>query len=170
MNEAEEALQRIKRKLNKLQTLAIPKEGDVLMLCLQQRSETIRSVLLVEKERIQIPVSYVSRPLQGMEICYTPTKKMVQALIHTTRSLRAIFRKHKVKVVINGPMEEILKLSGREGRLAKWAAEVRTYDISYIKRNEAEGSVVKKFFSQGEQVQETSDANEGGMFNLRKKL
>ncbi|GJS66601.1 hypothetical protein Tco_0681165 [Tanacetum coccineum] len=35
MNEAEEALQRIKRKLNKLQTLAIPKEGEELMLCLQ---------------------------------------------------------------------------------------------------------------------------------------
>ncbi|GKF83695.1 reverse transcriptase domain-containing protein [Tanacetum coccineum] len=67
-------------------------------------------------------------------------------------------------------MEEILKLFGREGRLAKWAAKVWTYDISYIQRNEAEGSVVKKFFGQGEQVQETPDANEGGTFNLSKKL
>ncbi|GJU23352.1 hypothetical protein Tco_1156694 [Tanacetum coccineum] len=67
-------------------------------------------------------------------------------------------------------MEEILKLFGREDRLAKWAAEVRTYDISYIQRKEAEGSVVKKFFGQGEQVQETPDANEGGTFNLSKKL
>ncbi|GJY34320.1 reverse transcriptase domain-containing protein [Tanacetum coccineum] len=170
MNEAEEALQMIKRKLNKLQTLAILKEGEVMMLCLRQRSETISSVLLVEREGIQIPVSYVSRPLQGMEICYTLTEKMVQALIHTTRSLRAIFRKHKVKVVTNGPMEEILKLSGREGRLAKWAAEVQTYDISYIQRKEAEGSVVKKFFGQGAQVHETPNANEGGTINLREKL
>ncbi|GKB09693.1 reverse transcriptase domain-containing protein [Tanacetum coccineum] len=67
-------------------------------------------------------------------------------------------------------MEEILKLSGREGRLAKWAAEVRTYDISYIQRKEAKGSLVKKFFGQGEQVQETPDANEGGTINLSKKL
>ncbi|GJX27133.1 reverse transcriptase domain-containing protein [Tanacetum coccineum] len=89
----------------------------------KQKNETISYVLLVEREGIQIPVSYVSRPLQGMEICYTPMEKMVQALIHTTRSLRAIFRKHKVKVVIDTPMEEILKLSGREGRLAKWVAE-----------------------------------------------
>ncbi|GJV65310.1 hypothetical protein Tco_1476138 [Tanacetum coccineum] len=42
-------------------------------------------------------------------------------------------------------MEEILKLSRKEGRLAKWIAEIRTYDISYILRKEAEGSVVKKF-------------------------
>ncbi|GJZ60804.1 gag-pol polyprotein [Tanacetum coccineum] len=160
-NEAEESLQRIKRKLNKLQPLAISKEREVLMICLRQRNETISFVLFVEREGIQIPVSYVSRLLQGTEICYTSAEKMVQALIHTTRSLRAIFRKHKVNVVTDGPMEEILKLTGREGRLAKWAAEVRTYDIAYTQRKEVEGSVVKKFFGQGEQVQETPDANEG---------
>ncbi|GKA09204.1 reverse transcriptase domain-containing protein [Tanacetum coccineum] len=169
-NEAEEALRRIKRKLSKLQTLAIPKDEEVLMLCLQKRNETISFVLLAEREGIQILVSYVSRPLQGMEICYTPTKKMVQALVHTTRTLRAIFRKQKVNVVTDGPMEEILKLSRREGRLARWVAEVRSCDISYILRKEAEGSVVKKFFGQGEQVEETPDANEGGTLNLSKKL
>ncbi|GJV62194.1 retrovirus-related pol polyprotein from transposon TNT 1-94 [Tanacetum coccineum] len=59
-NESEEALQRIKRKLNKLQTLAVPKEGEILMLCLCHKGETISSVLLVEREGIQIPVSYAS--------------------------------------------------------------------------------------------------------------
>ncbi|GJT93724.1 hypothetical protein Tco_1082569 [Tanacetum coccineum] len=136
INEDKEALQRIKRKLWKLQTLVVPKEGEDLML---------------EKEGVHIPISYVSRPLQGIEICYYPTKKMIQTLIHTTRSLIAIFRKHKVKVVTDGPIEEILKLS-KKGPLAKWVTEIRTYDISYIPRKEAEGSVVKKFSSQGEQV------------------
>ncbi|GJT45243.1 hypothetical protein Tco_0953958 [Tanacetum coccineum] len=75
-NEAEEALQRIKRKLNKLQTLAVPKEGEILMLCLCHKDRMISSVLLVEREGIQIHVSYVSQPLQGMEIFYTPMEKM----------------------------------------------------------------------------------------------
>ncbi|GJT23244.1 hypothetical protein Tco_0893181 [Tanacetum coccineum] len=66
----------------------------------------------------------------------------------------------KVKVITDGPMEEILKLSEKEGRLAKWTTEIRTYDISYIPKREAEGSVVKKFFGQEEQEEETSDANE----------
>nr|GEW84961.1 hypothetical protein [Tanacetum cinerariifolium] len=57
-NEAEEALQRIKRKLNKLQKLAVPKEGEILMLCLCHKDETKSFVLLVEREGIQIPVSY----------------------------------------------------------------------------------------------------------------
>ncbi|GJW27988.1 hypothetical protein Tco_0044863 [Tanacetum coccineum] len=60
MNEAKEALQRIKRKLGTLQTLAISKEGETLMLCLRQRMETISSSLLIEMEGIQILVYYVS--------------------------------------------------------------------------------------------------------------
>ncbi|GJT39329.1 reverse transcriptase domain-containing protein [Tanacetum coccineum] len=169
-NEAKEAFQRIKRKLNKLQTLAIPKEGEKLMLCLRQRNETIRSIIMVEREGVQTLVSYISRPLQGMEICCTPTKKIVQALIHTIRSLMTTFRKHKVVVITDGPMEEILKLFEREGRLAKWVAKIRIYDISYIQRKEAKGSVVKKFFGQGEQVQKTPGANEGETSNLNKEL
>ncbi|GKD06551.1 hypothetical protein Tco_1181525 [Tanacetum coccineum] len=117
-NKAKEALRWIKRKLWKLQTLAVPKEGEDLML---------------KREGVQIPISYV-------------------------------------KVVTDGPMEEILNLSEKEGPLAKWAAEIRTYDISYIPRKEAEGSVVKKFSSQGEQVQDTLDENEGGTLNLNNEL
>nr|GEW36231.1 hypothetical protein [Tanacetum cinerariifolium] len=37
-------------------------------------------------------------------------------------------------------------------------------------RKEAEGSAVKKFFGQGEQVEETPDANKWGTLNLSKKL
>ncbi|GKC89963.1 reverse transcriptase domain-containing protein [Tanacetum coccineum] len=74
-SEAEEAFRKIKRKFQKLQTLTMPKEGEVPILCLQQESETISSMLLVERKGVQIPISYVSRPLQDMETCYTPTEK-----------------------------------------------------------------------------------------------
>ncbi|GKE10069.1 hypothetical protein Tco_1413620 [Tanacetum coccineum] len=70
----------------------------------------------------------------------------------------------------NRKKEEILKLFGKEGRLGKWAAEIHTYDISYIPRKEAKGLVMKKFFGQGEHVEGTLDANEGGSFTLSEKL
>ncbi|GKC95199.1 reverse transcriptase domain-containing protein [Tanacetum coccineum] len=54
------------------------------------------------------------------------------------------FRKHKVKVVTDGPMEETLKISRRERRLGKWDTEIRTYDISYVQRKEVEGPVIRK--------------------------
>nr|GEZ08898.1 hypothetical protein [Tanacetum cinerariifolium] len=147
-------------KLGKLPTLVIPKEGEDLMLCLRQKNETISSMLLVKREGTQIPVSCVSR-LLGMKICYTLTEKRVQTLIHTTRAQRTVIRKHKVKVVTNGPMEETLKLSGREGRLGKWATKIRTYNISYVQRKEVKGSVIRKFFGRGEQVEKITNANEG---------
>ncbi|GKB64139.1 hypothetical protein Tco_0920325 [Tanacetum coccineum] len=110
---AEEAFHKIKRRLVKFQMLVVPKEGEVLMVCLQPRSEAISSNLFVERN----------------------------------------------EVVTNGPMKEILKISGTEGRLVKWAVELRTYHISYVQRKEAEGQVVKKFFGQGEQVLRVSDKN-----------
>ncbi|GJW54730.1 gag-pol polyprotein [Tanacetum coccineum] len=128
-------LAELKHPLRKLQTLAIPKEGETLMLYLRQRMETISSALLIEREGIQIHVFY-----------------------------------HKAKVVTDGPIEEILKLFGKEGQLGKWAAEIRTYDISYILRKEAKGLVMKKFFGHGEHVEGTPDANAGGTFTLSEKL
>ncbi|GJY47757.1 reverse transcriptase domain-containing protein [Tanacetum coccineum] len=131
-SEAEEAFRKIKRKFQKLQTLTMPKKGEVSMLCLRQKSETISPMLFMERGGVQIPISYVSLPLQDMETCYTLTKKTILALIHTARSLRITFQKHQIKVVTNNPMEEILKIPSTGRRLAKWAAEVRLYNISYI--------------------------------------
>ncbi|GJR91886.1 hypothetical protein Tco_0215897 [Tanacetum coccineum] len=102
-NETEEALRRIKMKLSKLQTLKGRNPDD----CFLYKPTAARNGNMLH-----------------------PNRKKVQALIHTTRSLREIFRKYKVKVVTDGPMEETLKLAARERRLGKWATEIRTYDIS----------------------------------------
>ncbi|GKA70170.1 gag-pol polyprotein [Tanacetum coccineum] len=140
LSEAEEAFQKIKRKLSKPQALTLPKDGKVLMLCLRPKDETISSLLIVEREGIQIPISYVSRPLQGME------------------------------VITEGPMEEILKFSKGRGRLIKWATEIRTYDISYVSRKEPEGPLVKKFLEQGEHGLGTSGASREETIPVGKEL
>ncbi|GKC71228.1 reverse transcriptase domain-containing protein [Tanacetum coccineum] len=140
-NEAEETLQKIKRKLNKLQVLVIPKEEEPLMVCLQHGSETIRSTLLIERRRVQVPVFYVGRPLHGRETYYTTTEKAILTPIHIARSLKTIFQKHKIKVVTKRPIQQMLKISGINGQLAKWAAKLRMYDVSYIVGKEAGGQV-----------------------------
>ncbi|GJT28777.1 reverse transcriptase domain-containing protein [Tanacetum coccineum] len=126
-------------------------------------------MLLVERRGVQTPISYASRPLQDTKTCYTPTEKTVLALIHTTRSLRTIFRKHQIKIVTNGLMEEILKISGTEGRLAKWAAEIRIYNISYIQTNEAGGQMVNKFLRQKEPMPRMLSEKDEGPSRWNKK-
>ncbi|GJT91781.1 hypothetical protein Tco_1080626 [Tanacetum coccineum] len=105
-----------------------------------------------------------------MEVSYTPTEKTIQALIHTARSLITIFRKHKIKVITEGPMEEILKLSKGRGRLAKWATDIRTYDISYVSRKEPEGPFAKKFIGQGEHRLGTLGASKEETIMVDKEL
>ncbi|GKA14560.1 reverse transcriptase domain-containing protein, partial [Tanacetum coccineum] len=115
-NEAEEAFQKIKKKLSKLQALTIPKGGELLMM---QKSETINSVLFVERDRVQTPVSYI----------------------------------------LEDDFPE-----------AQSQAGLRTYDVSYIRRKEVEGQVVRKFPEQEEQVLRASSENdEGTSEKLRKK-
>ncbi|GJT60499.1 reverse transcriptase domain-containing protein [Tanacetum coccineum] len=105
-----------------------------------------------------------------MEVSYTPTEKTIQALIHTARSLRTIFRNHKIKVITEGPMEEILKLFEGRGRLEKWATEIRTYDISYVSRKEPKGPLVKKFLGQGEHGLGTPGASREETIPIGKEL
>nr|GEV02196.1 hypothetical protein [Tanacetum cinerariifolium] len=121
-------------------------------------------------EGIQMPISYVSIPLQGMDVSYTLMENTILASIYLARSLRTIFRKHKIKVIIEGPMEEILKLFEGRGRLAKWATEIRTYDISYVSRKESEGPLVKKFLGQGEHGLGTTGASREETITVGKEL
>nr|GEU99893.1 reverse transcriptase domain-containing protein [Tanacetum cinerariifolium] len=122
-------LQSMMEKVLANQKVQNVEEEEVLLLCLCQGNEKISSVLFVERNGTQKPVSYVSRPLQGIEACYNLTEKMVQALIHTTRSLRTTFRKQKVRVATDGPMKEMLNSSKRR-KISKMGS--RTKNIRYL--------------------------------------
>ncbi|GJZ80867.1 hypothetical protein Tco_0645861 [Tanacetum coccineum] len=87
-----------------------------------------------------------------------------------TRSLRTTFRKHKVRVATDGLIEEMLKLSEKEGQLAKWEAKLRKYDISFIREKEVERLIRKRFCRQGEQVLVVPNANEEETSELGAKL
>ncbi|GJS82931.1 reverse transcriptase domain-containing protein [Tanacetum coccineum] len=107
--------------------------------------------------------------VKGLEICYTAKEKALLALIHTTRCLTNIFRTYKVSVVTDSPKEDILKVLETTRQQALWAAELRTYHVSYIRRKEAKGKIVKKFFGKGEQVLQVPGKNNEGASIAREK-
>ncbi|GJT09252.1 reverse transcriptase domain-containing protein [Tanacetum coccineum] len=65
---AEEAFQEIKRLITELPTLTAPKKEEELMVYLSAANEAVSVVLLVERQRRQASIHYVSRTLQGAEI------------------------------------------------------------------------------------------------------
>ncbi|KAL0447290.1 UNVERIFIED_CONTAM: hypothetical protein Slati_1856900 [Sesamum latifolium] len=62
--------------------------------------EAISSVLVREQEKIQNPVYYVSKMLQGAEKRYRQIEKLALALVVTARKLKPYFQSHKSRTAI----------------------------------------------------------------------
>ncbi|KAL2235270.1 UNVERIFIED_CONTAM: Retrovirus-related Pol polyprotein from transposon opus [Sesamum indicum] len=104
----------------------------------------VSPVLVREDKRIQNPVYYVSKMLQGAE-------KVV-----TARKLRPYFQSHKAIVLTNQPLKSILFRPEASGRLIKWAVELGEYDIDYQIRTTKKAQVLADFVMElaGEPTQE----------------
>ncbi|KAL0405074.1 UNVERIFIED_CONTAM: Polyprotein P3 [Sesamum radiatum] len=120
--------------------------------------EAVSLVLVREQEKIQNPVYYVSKMLQGAERRYTQIEKLALALVVTTRKLRPYFQSHKVIVRINHPLGHIMTMPDSSGRLVIWAVELGEYDIEYQGRTAVKAQVLADFIMEftKEQIKEES--------------
>ncbi|KAL2235535.1 UNVERIFIED_CONTAM: Retrovirus-related Pol polyprotein from transposon opus [Sesamum indicum] len=109
-------------------------------------SENAVSLVLVRREkRIQNPIYYISKMLQGVEHRYTVIEKFVLALVVTVRRLRPYFQSHKVVVLTNQSLKSILSRPEASGRLVKWTVELNEYDIEYQGRTAEKGQILANF-------------------------
>lgn len=81
-------------------------------------------MLIREDDRVQHPVDYVSRALKAAEVRYTPSEKVVYALVITARKLVPYFQAHPIRVLTNKPLSGVLRNSASSGRLVKSAMEL----------------------------------------------
>nr|GEZ25206.1 hypothetical protein [Tanacetum cinerariifolium] len=79
-------------------------------------------------------------------------------------------RTYKVNVVADGPMEEVVKGSTISKRLDLWATKLKTHQILYVRKEEVEGQIMRKFFKKGEQVLQALNKNDKGIFGAKAKL
>ncbi|KAL2250256.1 UNVERIFIED_CONTAM: hypothetical protein Sindi_2499300 [Sesamum indicum] len=117
----------------------------------------VSSVLVREENKIQNPVHYVSKMLQGAELRYSVVEKFVLALVVTARRLRSYFQSHKIVVLTNQPLRSILSRPEASGRLVKWAIELGEHDIYYQSRTSKKSQVLADFVMElsGESILET---------------
>ncbi|XP_022027130.1 protein NYNRIN-like [Helianthus annuus] len=147
-NEAEQALQDMKRFIEGLPMLAAPRPNEVLKMYLAAAHTTVSAVLMVERDGRQTPIYYISRVLAGPETRYPTLEKLVLALVHATRRLRRYFQAHRVQVLTNYPLQQVLHKPEISGRLAKWAIEHGALDIEYQKRTAVKGQVIADFLAE----------------------
>ncbi|XP_021986703.1 uncharacterized protein LOC110883193 [Helianthus annuus] len=156
-SEAEEALQDMKHFIEKLPMLTAQYPEEVLKMYLAAAHHAVSAVLMVERDGKQTPIYYISRVLAGPETRYLTLEKLVLALVHATRRLRRYFQGHRVQVLTNYLLQQILHKPEISGRVAKWVIELGALDIEYRKRTTIKGQVIADFLAEipeGEIIQD----------------
>ncbi|GKD68750.1 reverse transcriptase domain-containing protein [Tanacetum coccineum] len=143
--EAEIAFKQMKKLITDFPMLTTPKEKEELIIYLAAAKEAISVVLMTKRDGKQVPIYFVSRALQGLEINYTPMEKLILALVSASKRLKRYFQAHKIIVITDQPIKHILSNSEVTRRLLKWSFELEEHDIHYRPRTSVKGQILADF-------------------------
>ena len=146
MEECEEAFQDLKKYLVSPLILSCLNLGEDLYIYLAISEHAMSAVLLKNQEGVQRPIYYISKTLVDAETRYLPLEKLALASVHDTRKLPYIF-KH-INVLMEYPLQSLLRRSDFMGRIAKWGTKLGLFDIRYRLRNSVKGQVLIDFVAE----------------------
>jgi hypothetical protein len=144
--EAQEALDALKKFLTTPPVLKPPCQAtpnqlvEDLLLYISCTTYVVSTALVVERAEeghtypVQHPVYFISEVLGPSKKKYPHVQKLLYAILLTARKLCHYFDNHKVIVVTEFPIGDILHNKEAIGRIAKWAYELGAHDIEFQPR------------------------------------
>ncbi|GJZ95844.1 reverse transcriptase domain-containing protein [Tanacetum coccineum] len=131
--EAEHALQDLKKLILELPTLTTPEKKETLFIYMATSNKAVSGVMVVGRKGKQTPIRYVSRTLHEAERNYAPLEKLALCLLHLSRRLRAYNITYTPRTTIKGQVLadfineipvgtgrlEVCSLAG-QGNLEEW--------------------------------------------------
>ena len=79
----------------------------------------VNAVLIKIEEDVQKPMYYVNKTLLEAEVRYLPLEKFALALVRATRRLPYYFRAHTIIILMEHPLQALLRRTNFSGWIAK---------------------------------------------------
>jgi hypothetical protein len=116
--------------------LTPPKKHEDMMLYIAATSTVVNAAIVVEREeghvyKVQRSVYYVGEVLTESKIRYLHVQKLLYTLLITSRKLQHYFEGHKITIITDFPLGDILRNREATGRISKWAVELRALNIDF---------------------------------------
>ena len=139
------AFEQLKNYMAEPPLLSKPVEGENLYVYLAVSEQALSAVLGREESKVQKPVYYVSKVLHGAELNYSVIEKFSLAMITASRKLRPYFQSHKIEVLTDQPLHNVIHSPKASGRSIKWAIELGEFDIRYKPRTAIKAQALADF-------------------------
>jgi hypothetical protein len=125
----------LKQHLSDLATLTSPDPSLPLLLYIVASPCAVSAALVQEQDREgtsrQCPMYYVSEVLTDSKCNMTELEKNSYAVVMASRKLRHYFEAFKVWVTMDRGLGELFRKPEAPARIAKWAAELFGYHITF---------------------------------------
>jgi hypothetical protein len=143
------AFESLKQHLSDLATLKSPDPSLPLLLYIAASHCAVNAALVQEQDRDgknqQCPVYYVSEVLTTSKCNMTKLEKISYAVVMASRKLRHYFEAFKVRVTSDMGLRALFRNSEASARIAKWAAELLGYNITFEPRIAIKSQVLADF-------------------------
>jgi hypothetical protein len=139
----------LKQHLSDLATPASPDPSLPLLLYIAASPCAVSAALVQEQDREgttrQCPVYYVSEVLTASKCNMTELEKIAYAVVMASRKLCHYFEAFKVRVISVRGLGELFINPEASVCIAKWAAELSSYHITYEPRTTIKSQVLTDF-------------------------